>query len=259
MKILQIPALQDNYFYILVCERSKETLFIDPSDSKSCLQMVAKHGLLPKLIVSTHHHWDHVGANEDLKSEFGIEVAAPLEDKNRIPGFSYGLQDGDTVSFGDQSGVIIDTPGHTLNHISLYFKSAKSLFCGDTLFSVGCGRLFEGSAEQMVDSLYEKIMLLPDNTRIFCGHEYTESNLIFARMLEPTNIELKNYSRQVAALRHQGKPTIPTTLGQEKAVNPFLRCEVSSEIIANLSKRTDIPNKNRLAAFTAMRKLKDNF
>ena len=259
MKIMEIPALQDNYFYIVVCERTKETLFIDPCDSKSCMQMVSKHSLQPHLVVNTHHHWDHVGANEDLKREYSIDIAAPAGDESRVPGCTIGLNDGDSVTVGDLTGVVMSTPGHTRHHISLYFKSAKALFCGDTLFSAGCGRLFEGTPEMMVESLYERIMLLPDATRIFCGHEYTESNIIFARMVEPSNIALKNYAREVARLRHQGKPTIPTTLKQEKAVNPFLRCGESDELYQNLCKRTSIASKDRLAIFTALRKLKDSF
>ncbi len=259
MKIVQIPALQDNYFYLIVCEKSGAAALIDPCDNKAAMQMVSENQVEPKWIINTHHHWDHVAANEELKQRLGCEVLAYGADSSRIPGFTTPLKEKQTINIGELSAQVLLTPGHTRHHISLYFKKDKVLFCGDTLFSAGCGRLFEGTAEQMVESLYNKLAKLPDTTQLFCGHEYTESNLHFASTLEPKNQRLQAHGKAVVELRAQDKPTIPSTIGLEKAINPFLRCGVSDELYENVVKQVGpIPNK-RLAIFTAVRELKDKF
>lgn len=221
MKITLIPLLRDNYGYLLQTDDGKVAV-VDPSEAGPVSKLLEDKGLALDYVFNTHHHHDHIGGNAALKKTYGCRIAAPLADANRIPDVDIGLSEQETFKLGSETVQIIETPGHTSGHICLYFPDSRALFCGDTLFSMGCGRLFEGSAEQMWDSL-SKIMALPEDTMIYCGHEYTQANGDFCLTIEPDNKALQERMKEVERLRTAGKPTIPVSLDSEKQTNAFLR------------------------------------
>lgn len=196
---------------------------VDPAEHEPVAKALALNGWPPLThILNTHHHGDHVGANLSLKEAFDLEIIGPLSDKDRIPGIDTAVSDGDVISLGGVDIRVFDCPGHTRGHIAFYSESAQSLFCGDTLFALGCGRMFEGTAQQMWSSL-QKFLPLPDDTKVYCAHEYTQSNARFAVTVDPNNEALKQRKAEIDSMRSQGIPTIPSLLGVEKATNPFLR------------------------------------
>jgi hydroxyacylglutathione hydrolase len=249
MKIHQIPLLRDNYGYLLVCEKTKQAAIVDPSEAEPVLRRIEQEKIEPIAILNTHHHRDHTGGNEGLLAHQKLEVYGHKSDDGRIPGLTRGLEEGDEVQIGELKGKVYFIPGHTTGHVAYLFEN--NLFCGDTLFTAGCGRLFEGTPEQMHASL-KKLMALPDNTKIYCGHEYTESNLRFAMSLEPKNPKLVSRFERVQGLRARGASTVPSTLEEEKQTNPFLRWD-SKEIQASVKASAPV------AVFAAVRKLKDAF
>jgi len=253
LEIIQIPVLNDNYIYIIHDPVSTETAVIDPAVSQPVLDCLKTKGWSLTYILNTHHHYDHVGANLDLKQKTNCQVLASTTDKSRIPGIDKHLKQGDEVKLGNQIAHVIETPGHTLGHIVYHFSNSNALFCGDTLFSMGCGRLFEGTAEQMWHSL-QQIKQLPIETNIYCAHEYTQANGCFALTLEPDNKQLQQRIQQVNQLRAINKATIPSTLEQELATNPFLR-EKSLELQQSINMTQQTP----VDVFTKIRLLKDNF
>ncbi|MEX0951233.1 MAG: hydroxyacylglutathione hydrolase, partial [Gammaproteobacteria bacterium] len=204
-------------------------------------------------ILNTHHHWDHTGGNLALKKATGCTVIGPHSEAGRIPGLDTAVADGDVIEFGGHRIEVLETSGHTSGHVVYYLPEEKLAFVGDTLFAMGCGRLFEGSAEQMWHSL-QKIMAWPDDTRLYCAHEYTEANASFALTVEPENTELQHRAKEVRGLRAENQPTIPTTLIREKATNPFLR--VDSPAIRS---RLEMKNARPEEVFARIRALKDNF
>jgi hydroxyacylglutathione hydrolase len=216
-----IPVLNDNYAYFLEAD-SGACAIVDPGEAGPVIAFLDERALRPSLIFNTHHHSDHTGGNAALISRYGCDLAAPASEKARIPGITIPLTEGTALSFGGESLRVLETPGHTAGHICLYFPQSGLLFSGDTLFSMGCGRLFEGTAAQMWDSL-GKIMALPDETQIFCGHEYTLTNGKFCLRIEPGNNDLQSRIRAAEGLRAEGKPTLPVTLALEKETNVFLR------------------------------------
>jgi hydroxyacylglutathione hydrolase len=221
MEIQIIPMLTDNYCYALISPDKKACL-IDPAEFGPATDYLSAHNLELTMIINTHHHFDHIGGNEELKNKYGCRIYAPRSDLGRIKNADEGLAEGDTVLFEDVPARVIETPGHTSGHICLYFETPGALFCGDTVFSMGCGRLFEGTPEQMWDS-FSKILALPDETLIYPGHEYTYANGQFCLSIEPDNQELQARVAEVKELRAQGKPTIPVSLATEKQTNVFLR------------------------------------
>ncbi|MCB9996451.1 MAG: hydroxyacylglutathione hydrolase [Rhodospirillales bacterium] len=221
MKIELIPLLQDNYAYLLI-DGSGTVAVIDPSEAAPVQDLLESRGLTLDMIINTHHHGDHTGGNAALKKAYGCKVYAPEADAYRISTLDSGLKDGDTLNLGQSSAQVFATPGHTNGHICLYFAEDKALFCGDTLFGLGCGRLFEGTPEQMWESL-SKIMALPDDTDIYCGHEYTLENGTFCLDIDPDNTDLQQRMADVRSAREQNLPTIPFTLALEKKTSPFLR------------------------------------
>jgi hydroxyacylglutathione hydrolase len=255
MKIYQIPLLRDNYGYLLLCEKTNAAAIIDPSEAEPVLHRVEEENVQLTAILNTHHHRDHTGGNEGLLTQRQMDVYGHESDDGRIPGLTRGVKDGDQVQVGDLEGEILFIPGHTTGHIAYLFHNA--LFCGDTLFTAGCGRLFEGTAEQMHASL-ARLMTLRDDTKIYCGHEYTESNLRFALTLEPKNPKLTSRYERVQAQRARNLPTVPSTLEEEKQTNPFLRWD-SKELQASVQAAMPGQPMDPVSIFAAVRKMKDAF
>lgn len=255
MKIGQIPLLRDNYGYLLVCEKTKQAAMIDPSEAEPVLRRIESEQVTLKAILNTHHHRDHTGGNEGILAKHKAEIYGHKSDNGRIPGLTHGVDDGDEVKIGELRGKVLFIPGHTTGHVAYLFEN--NLFCGDTLFTAGCGRLFEGTPEQMQASL-KKLMALPDNTKVYCGHEYTESNLRFAMSVEPKNPKLAARFERVQGLRARGTPTVPSSLEEEKQTNPFLRWD-SKEIQASVKSANRDARLDPVSVFAAVRKMKDAF
>lgn len=224
MEIHLIPALSDNYVYLLRDPGSDAVGVVDPGDAAPVLEALERRGWRLTHILNTHHHNDHIGGNAALKARYAATVIGAAADAHRIPELDVTLGDGDTMTFGGQTARVIDTPGHTVGHIAFWFEGADALFCGDTLFALGCGRLFEGAPAQMWESL-RRLRALPETTRVYCGHEYTLSNARFAVTVDPANGELERRFETIKAMRERGQPTIPSTIGEERRTNPFLRAD----------------------------------
>lgn len=218
-----IPVLNDNYAYLLEADNG-DIGVVDPGEAGPVIEYLESKNLKPDVIFLTHHHGDHIGGVPQMMEWHRCEIAGPSKEMGRIDNMDILLDEFSVYHFGGEEVTVLETPGHTKGHISLYFPENKLLFVGDTLFVMGCGRLFEGTAEQMWES-FEKIMALPDDTKIYCGHEYTISNAEFCLQVEPENEKLKARYDEVKALRTQDKPTVPTTLGEEKETNVFLRAD----------------------------------
>ncbi|KAL1324040.1 hypothetical protein HN51_034231 [Arachis hypogaea] len=254
LQIELVPCLGDNYAYLLHDTDTGTVGVVDPSEAAPIIDVLSKKDRNLTYILNTHYHHDHTGGNTELKERYGAKVIGSEVDNDKIPGIDISLSDGDTWMFAGHEVLIMATPGHTQGHISFYFPGSGAIFTGDTLFSLSCGKLFEGTAEQMLSSL-KKIMSLPDNTNIYCGHEHTLSNSEFALSIEPKNEELQLYAAHVAHLRNKGLPTIPTTLKVEKACNPFLRT-FSTEIRRKLNIAVTADDAE---ALRIIRQAKDNF
>ena len=253
LSILQLPVLNDNYIYLLHDPVSGETAAVDPAVAQPVLDALAQKGWQLTTILNTHHHSDHVGGNLELKQETGCTIIAAYSDRHRIPGLDRGVVDGDLITLGKHSAKVISTPGHTSGHLVYYFAGDNALFCGDTLFVMGCGRLFEGTAEQMWHSL-QTLKALPASTQIYCAHEYTLANGRFALTVEPDNRELQQRMELVHQLRANHLPTVPSTIAQELATNPFFR-EDSLALQQTINKAKHTP----IEIFTEIRRLKDCF
>jgi hydroxyacylglutathione hydrolase len=255
--VIQIPVLSDNYQYLVACETTRQAAVIDAPDAPAAVSRAKKEGLTLAAIWNTHHHWDHVGGNDELFARFKLPVSCSTYDlvNGRVPHAAHALREGDTVSLGEVSFAVLDVPGHTLGHIAFYGHGA--LICGDTLFGGGCGRLFEGTPEMMWNSL-AKLKALPDETLVYCMHEYTLKNLEFASTLEPDNPALRQRIEDVRHKRVKNLPTVPSTIGMEKATNPFLRWD-SAAIRENLRRRGCSDLNGPVGVFAAMRRLKDEF
>ncbi len=250
--IKQIPVLSDNYIW-LINTSEKFTAVVDPAISDPVLNELKENNWNLTHIFNTHHHSDHTGANLELKKITNCKIIGPMADSERIPGIDVCYQDKDEFNFGNEIVSIMDVPGHTKGHIAFYFNKSRALFCGDTLFALGCGRVFEGTMEQMWNSL-AKIKNLPKQTKVYCAHEYTLANGNFALTIEPDNNKLKARMNEVISKREKGISTIPSTLLDEIETNPFLRPD-SKEIQKNLS----LVGKSHLEIFTKIRLLKDIF
>ncbi|NOG69842.1 hydroxyacylglutathione hydrolase [Roseicella sp. DB1501] len=239
LSVTAIPCLSDNYIWLLQDQASGAVAVCDPGEAAPAIAAVERLGKPLDLILLTHHHGDHVAGTAELQARCGGRVVGAAADAHRLPKLDQAVRPGDTVALGESRAAVIDTPGHTVGHIAFHFDADDVLLCGDTLFSLGCGRLLEGSAAQMFDSL-RKLAALPAPTLVCCGHEYTESNARFALTIEPENAALQARAQEVKKQRAEGRPTVPTTIGQERETNPFLRA----------------PDVARLAA---IRSAKDNF
>lgn len=222
LQIHQFPSLDDNYGYLLRDRQSGSCAAVDTPSAADVLAALETKGWKLDYIFNTHHHADHTGGNLELKATTGCRIVGPRADEDRIPGIDIAVGEGDVVMLGGLGARVLDTPGHTRGHIVYVFDDEDALFTGDTLFSMGCGRLFEGTAAQMWDSL-QKLLRLPPQTRMYCAHEYTQKNGRFALGLEPDNRHLLARIREVDRLRSHDMPTIPSTIGLERLTNPFLR------------------------------------
>lgn len=257
MKIHRIPVLSDNYIFLLVSVETGTAAVVDPAVAEPVLQLLQELKLDLVAIFNTHHHRDHVGGNAQLLHQFPQAIAyGGAEDRGRIPGQQVFLKEGDRVSFANREAQVLFVPGHTKAHIAYYFPPLEpneigELFCGDTLFAGSCGRLFEGTPAQMVDSL-SKIRALPDSTRVWCAHEYTLGNLRFAVTVEENNKELQARLERVKAMRQRSEATIPSLLGEEKATNPFLRWD-------RLELQARVKSQNPIQTFGRLRGMKDVF
>ena len=239
MKIKIIPCLKDNYSYLIIDEEKNIACVVDPGDSKPIIKYLEDNKIDLKFILNTHHHYDHVGGNKSLKEKYGASVLGFKGDKNRIPEIDILLSDQEVWRYENFETKIIHIPGHTLGHISFYFYKEKFIFTGDTLFSLGCGRLFEGTHSQMYDSL-KKLKELPHDTKIFCGHEYTLNNSKFCLANDQNNQNLKNMILEIKKKLQNNLPTIPSTIKQELECNIFLKAD-------------------NIKTFSKLRDLKDNF
>ena len=237
LRVERIPTWKDNYTYLLVCEATREAAVVDAPEVEPVLKRADALGVRLAKVLSTHHHPDHSMANPELAKRYGAPVYGHASDRDRLPGFTDGLEEGDTVTVGRERANVLFIPAHTRGHIAYVFDGA--VFCGDTLFAAGCGRLFEGTPEMMYQAM-RKLGGLPGETRVYCGHEYTESNLRFAAHVEPDNPDVKRAIERASALRahaasdwHDATPdemTVPTTIADEHATNPFMRARSPAEL-----------------------------
>ena len=238
MKIQIIPCLEDNYSYLIIDEENNIACVVDPSEAEPIIKYLENNKIKLKFILNTHHHYDHVGGNQKLKEKYGASIIGYKGDKERIPGIDTLIADQEIWIYKNFEAKIIHIPGHTLGHICFYFYKNDSVFTGDTLFSLGCGRIFEGTHEQMFDSLM-KLKELPKNTKVFCGHEYTLQNSKFCMVHDKNNASLKNKINDIRIKLNAGLPTIPSTIEDELECNIFLR-------------------SHNLETFSKLRDLKDN-
>lgn len=248
-----VPCLRDNYAYLVRDEALGLCAVVDPSEPEPVRAHLRERGTGLTHILNTHHHFDHTGGNLPLKEEFGAKIVGPGKDRDRIPGIDAGVGEDAPWAFGPHAVRVLEIPAHTRAHIAFVFPESRAVFTGDTLFAMGCGRLFEGTPAMMWAAM-QKLMALPDDTRVFCGHEYTLGNGRFALTVEPGNPDLQARMREVEALRARDMPTIPTTIGLEKRTNPFMRPD-SAEIREVLG----LENASDIEVLGETRRRKDSF
>jgi hydroxyacylglutathione hydrolase len=257
MEVLQFPALSDNYGFAIRCARTNAVALVDaPEEHAIARALDAAKWPAPSAMLNTHWHGDHVGANEGLRKRFpGMTVHAPKAEVGKIGGrVDVEVGEGDVVRVGDLECEVRETPGHTLGHVVYHFKAHERVFVGDTLFALGCGRLFEGTPAQMWSSI-SKILAMPDATEVYCAHEYTMANAKFALSVDPTNEDLQKRAKEIEGMRAAGKPTVPTTVGLEKLTNPFCRPDS-----VGVQRGVDMEGSRDLAAvFGAVRAATDKF
>lgn len=251
LEIEQFFCREDNFGVLIHDPETRLTASVDAPEELAIRDALKRRGWKLDFIFTTHHHWDHVDANEALKRDFPVKITGPAAEK--IPGLDRGVKDGDSFKFGSFDVQVIGTPGHTAGEVSYYLPQAGIVFTGDTLFALGCGRLFEGTPADMFSSL-QKLTLLPVDTKVYCGHEYTLNNLRFALDVDGSNPALRERGREVERLRSEGLPTLPTTIGLEMATNPFLRVHDTA-----VRKHLGLDNASELQVFAELRKRKDHF
>jgi len=259
INIIQVPAFDDNYLWLLHRQNSQRAYAVDPGDAQAINQALTQHRLELAGILLTHHHWDHTNGVAELRAQHKVPVYGPKSEK--IQGVSHALEDQQTLNLEDGiAASILAVPGHTLDHIAYLIddpQQAPVLFCGDTLFSAGCGRMFEGTPEQMHRSL-STLGSLSKDTQVFCAHEYTLANLAFAAAVEPSNTDIIARTQEVQSLRQQGLSSIPTNIAIERLTNPFLRCK-HADVISAATKHGSLKHPNTTKIFAELRLWKDNF
>lgn len=253
LQIEQFMCRSDNYGVLAHDPKSGETVLIDAPEEGPILAAIERTGWIPAHLLITHHHGDHVAANEALKARFGLTIIGPEAERERIPGMDRGLRDGDRLRLCGEEVHVIATPGHTAGHIVYHFTGSGVLFAADTLFALGCGRVIEGTMAQMHASL-ERLKALPPETVIYCGHEYSQANARFALDVDPENAALQRRAEEIDALRAKSLPTLPTTLAAELAANPFLRTADPG-----IRERLNLRDADNVEVFTEIRKRKDGF
>jgi hydroxyacylglutathione hydrolase len=229
IEVHRIPVLSDNYIWLAHDNSSEETIVIDPAVAEPVLSAAAELGWTITQIWNTHWHPDHTGGNAEIKAATGCTITGPAAEAERIPTLDVHVREGDRVAFGDSFADVMEVPAHTAGHIAYHFENHGIIFVGDTLFALGCGRLFEGTPEQMFANM-QRLSSLPDNTHVYCAHEYTQSNGRYALVAEPDNQALIARMASVDAARLRGEATVPTTIGLERATNPFMRAKSASEL-----------------------------
>lgn len=253
LEVHQFPCLHDNYGFVLRDAASGRVATVDTPDPVAIIAELEQRGWSLDVIMNTHHHPDHAGGNLTLKKRYGCHIVGPRGEAATIPGIDTLLDEGDVFELGESRATIYETPGHTLGHIVYHFEAERIAFVGDTLFAMGCGRLFEGTAGQMWHSL-QKLLAWPDDTTLYCAHEYTQANARFALSVEPENTALIERAARVDAMRARGEPTVPMRLVDERATNPFLRPD-SPDLQATLGLGGD----DLVAVFAETRRRKDVF
>lgn len=253
LEIHQIPVLDDNYVYLAHDPATGNTGVVDPAVVGPVMAAAAEKGWTITHILNTHHHGDHTGGNLEIKAKTGCTIVGPRADRDRIPGIDIEVGDGDTFVLGEASAQVFDVPGHTHGHIAFWFEESDALFCGDTLFALGCGRVFEGTMDQMWSSL-SKLKALPGSARVYCAHEYTQANGRFALSVEPDNAALVARMADIDDKRTKGVPTVPSTLAEEWETNPFLRPDSDG-----LQQTIGLVGGDNASVFAETRRLKDNF
>jgi hydroxyacylglutathione hydrolase len=253
LEIEQFMCRSDNFGILARNPGTGEAFLVDAPEEAPILAAIERTGWRPSTLLVTHHHGDHVEANLALKQRFGLTIVGPEAEKAKIPGIDRTVRGGDTITVAGLEVEVIDTPGHTLGHVSYHLPSERVVFAADTLFALGCGRLLEGTPAQMVASL-RKLAALPPDTKVYCGHEYTQANARFAATVDPDNAGLKARAKEIDALRAEGRPTLPTTIGRELETNPFLRWDDPA-----IRKTLGMEGADDVAVFAEIRKRKDNF
>jgi hydroxyacylglutathione hydrolase len=257
VRVVPVPVLQDNYSYLIIDESDRVAAVVDCAEVDPVLAAARDEGVTLTTVLSTHHHFDHVAGNEELASRMPVRIYGNAGDADRIPRLTDGVREGDSVRVGRLAAEVIFIPAHTSGHIAYHFARERAVFTGDTLFAAGCGRLFEGDPAQMMASL-AKLNALPEDTKVYCGHEYTVRNLEFAQMLEPSNKAIADKLAWAKSRRAQGQPTVPSTIASERATNPFLRTH-SPELRASVRERMPAVGDDDVKIFAGTRKLKDEF
>ena len=253
LKIFQFPCRQDNYGVILHDAGSGLTISIDAPETEAIVDVLESKGLKLSHILTTHHHGDHVEGNQALKERYNCRIIGPVDEAAKIPGLDESVGHGDTIDLNGHTINVIGTPGHTLGQIAYYFADQGVVFCADALFALGCGRIFEGTPEMMFTTL-SRLAVLPEDTNVYAGHEYTLANAKFALSVDPDNPDLIERAREIELMRDDGKPTLPTTIGMELQTNPFLRASDPA-----IRTHLNMEGASDLDVFTEIRARKDRF